>query len=48
MKFCKENGYRIIRIDEKEKISNEQIIESIYNKKDEVVLFGNRYNYLFV
>lgn len=33
MKFCKENGYRIIRIDEKEKISNEQIIESIYNKK---------------
>lgn len=46
MKFCEENGYRIIRIDEDEKIKNEQIIESVYNKQEAKILFGNRYDYL--
>lgn len=47
MKFCEENGYRIIRIDEKEKVSNEQIVESVYQKQDSKILFGDRYNYLY-
>lgn len=46
MAYCKKYGYRIIRIDEKEKISNEQIIDAVYNRTDSVVLFGNRYGYL--
>lgn len=46
MKFCAENGYRIIRIDEAQKIKNEQIVESVYQKKDEQVLLGDRYDYL--
>lgn len=47
MKFCEENGYRIIRIDEKEKVSNEQIVESVYQKQDSKILFGDRYDYLY-
>ena len=46
MDYCKENGYRIIRIDEDKKITNEQIVDSVYNKNDKIILFGDRYDYL--
>jgi hypothetical protein len=48
LKFCKENGYRLIRIDEDLNISNEIIENEVYNNKNELQLFGSeRYNYLF-
>lgn len=47
VKWCKENGYRLIRIDEKSKISNDQIKEAVYNKKETFICFGSeRYSYL--
>ena len=45
--FCKENGYRLIRIDEDLKISNEEIRKAIYESSNELELFGSsRYSYL--
>ena len=47
VKWCKENGYRLIRIDEKSKISNDQIKEAVYNKQETFICFGSeRYSYL--
>lgn len=48
LKFCKENGYRLIRIDESLKISNETIQDAIYNSNKDIELFNScRYEYLF-
>lgn len=48
LKFCKENGYRLIRIDEALNISNETIKDEVYNNNNELQLFGSqRYSYLF-
>lgn len=48
LKYCKENGYRLIRIDEDLKISIEEIENAVYNSNKELELFGSkRYDYLF-
>ncbi len=45
--WCKENNYRLIRIDEDLNITDSQIVEAIYNKTTELELFGStRYSYL--
>lgn len=47
LKYCKENGYRLIRIDEGLKITNEMIEKAIYESSVELELFGSlRYGYL--
>jgi hypothetical protein len=42
-KWCIENNYRLIRIDENFYESVEQIVNLIYNNKQSVVKIGNRY-----
>lgn len=42
-KYCIENGYRLIRIDELSKLSFDKIQDLIYNKDDMVVKVGDRY-----
>ena len=45
--WCKENNYRLIRVDEDLNITDSQIAEAIYNKATELELFGStRYSYL--
>ena len=47
-RFCEENGYRLIRVDEMLNISNEKIAAAVYNDSKQLELFGSkRYNYLF-
>lgn len=46
-KFCEENGYRLIRVDEALNLKNEQIAEAVYEKHESLELFGSkRYSYL--
>lgn len=46
-KWCLENGYKIIRIDEDLHITNEQIKEAVYDNNDKLILFNSlRYDYL--
>lgn len=48
LKFCKEKGYRLIRIDEDLNVSNDMIENAIYKSSSEIELFGSsRYNYLW-
>lgn len=42
-KWCLENDYRLIRIDEDEYKNINQIIDLIYNKSDQIIKIGNRY-----
>lgn len=42
-KWCIRNDYRLVRIDEKEKLSLKEIEELIYNRDDEVIKIGERY-----
>ena len=45
--WCAKNGYRLIRIDENLKISNQQIFDAIYNSNKNVELFeSDKYSYL--
>lgn len=47
LKYCKENGYRLIRIDEGLKVTNEMIEKAIYESSADLELFGSsRYGYL--
>lgn len=47
-KFCLENGYRLIRIDEDLYISDEDIQKAVYESSEKLELFGSkRYDYLF-
>lgn len=46
-KWCLERGYRLIRIDEKLKITNEKIMEAVYKGIKSFECFGSkRYDYL--
>lgn len=48
LKYCKDNGYRLIRIDEDLKLSIDDIINAVYNDNKELELFNStRYEYLF-
>ena len=42
-KWCLENDYRLIRIDEKKFLNCKQIEKLIYEKTDQVIKIGNRY-----
>ena len=47
LKYCKENGYRLIRIDEDLNIPIEKIVYAVYNSDKELELFeSKRYDYL--
>lgn len=47
-KYCKENNYRLIRVDEDCKISIQEIVNAVYNDNKQIELFNsNRYQYLF-
>jgi hypothetical protein len=41
--FCKENDYRLIRIDEETKLSFKEIEKLIYKRKDSIIKIGKRY-----
>lgn len=46
-KFCKENGYRLIRIDENLKVPLQEIVKAVYQSDKPLELFGSkRYDYL--
>lgn len=40
----KENGYRLIRIDEDENLDLEEIEDLIYNRDEQIIKIGDRYN----
>lgn len=42
-KWCLENNYRLIRIDEDEYKNINQIIDLIYNKSDQIIKIGSKY-----
>lgn len=45
--WCKENNYKLIRIDEELNITNAQIVDAIYNNNSQLILFNSkRYDYL--
>lgn len=44
-KWCLENDYRLIRIDEDEYEDINQIIDVVYNKSDQIIKIGKKYNY---
>lgn len=41
--WCINNGYRLIRIDEREKISIDEIENLVYRKNEPILKIGNRY-----
>jgi hypothetical protein len=41
--WCVKNAYRLIRIDSKENLSNEDIVNLVYNTYDPIIKIGNRY-----
>lgn len=41
--WCKENNYRLIRIDEEDYQNVKQIEDLIYNSKEQIIKVGNRY-----
>ena len=48
LQWCQIYNYRLIRIDEDLKISNDEIVNAIYNSNNKLELFNSsRYDYLF-
>lgn len=43
-KWCRENGYRLIRVDEKAFINIDQVKKLIYNRRGRVIKIGDRYH----
>lgn len=43
-KWCRDNGYRLIRVDEEHFKNVEQIVDLVYNNSDSLIKIGDRYN----
>ena len=42
-KFAFKKGYRLVRVDEDEKLSNLDIEKLIYNRTEQIIKVGNKY-----